>query len=949
MTSKILAATNTSSKIPAVPGTIYPITGQESKSRRETEQRVEQRPGGILYNMSRMDDIPVGTQQAISITGTSESKALRHEVADFLRTSKEHMVLEIDKVIEQGESEYAALPPDVLADVRQSFRDFYQLYMDYFEAAELPRKFIKSLATDVGRKRAGQGMRLNLVIASFDTGETYIWEGVTAELLPRGYPAESWVELANMRDNFTKMVRHYMRRAYHAEEKSSVERQLEEFRALSRLGQTIVSTVDLEKVLRQILEVATSLMQTKMGSIMLLDASKTSLEAVADMGLSRAWVARERIPIENSLSGVAIRRNEYVLARDDELTEFDLPRPAAGRKIRSALSIPITSDEEPIGVIELYETTPRTYTDLDITMLTTLGPQAGVAIQNARLFREERRRRRQAILLTEFALAVSESRDLDELLETIAEKTAQALGVDRCSLFFYEPEANALTFMSGYGRSTLQVWLLNQFHIPISELGQATAQALRTKEPVAIKDVGDEISLESRIFRGPGVHSFLQVPLVVKDELIGLMSLEFTSGEADFTDDDIMLADALGRQAAVTIQNRRLQEKLFQQQMTIKNAEINESLYRERERSEAVLRATPDATLLVDKEFKVVLVNPAAEFLTGWGQEEARGRSCHEILYGSETASGMCPGPECPINRMFTGEHVAYSEDEIMTRSGKRIPVGGTFAPIIGPDGKIENMVAIYRDISEQKELEKYALMQREMEIASGIQTSLLPRERLLAGGVSVHARQQQARVVGGDWFDYWCYGEKIFLVVGDASGQGVGAALFATMAMSALRVEAREHNKILEIMEHVNRNLYLGNRSDSFVTVFFSVLDLTTMTLSYSNAGHEEPMRIGKDRTLEPLTSNSRSLLGIFARAGLDVQRKKLSSGDRIVLFTDGVIDAQSSKGKLYGLKRLNRFISANRDKEPRDFIDSLIENVLEFCEGESKDDMTVVVCDIP
>jgi serine phosphatase RsbU (regulator of sigma subunit) len=66
-------------------------------------------------------------------------------------------------------------------------------------------------------------------------------------------------------------------------------------------------------------------------------------------------------------------------------------------------------------------------------------------------------------------------------------------------------------------------------------------------------------------------------------------------------------------------------------------------------------------------------------------------------------------------------------------------------------------------------------------------------------------------------------------------------------------------------------------------------------------------------------------------------------------VLFTDGVIDAQSSKGKLYGLKRLNRYISANRDKEPRDFIDSLIENVLEFCDGEAKDDMTVVVCDIP
>jgi PAS domain S-box-containing protein len=566
------------------------------------------------------------------------------------------------------------------------------------------------------------------------------------------------------------------------------------------------------------------------------------------------------------------------------------------------------------------------------------------------LFNQERKRRLQASMLTEVAQAVSETRDLDELLEMIAEKTAVALGVDRCSLFFYEQEANALTFMAGYGRSTLQVWLLNQFHIPMTELGQSTARALRKKEPVLVENVGEELSLESRIFRGPGVHSYLQVPLVVKEELIGLMSLEFTSSEVTFSQDDITLADSLGRQAAIAIQNRRLQEKLFEQQLTIKNTEINERLYREREKSEAVLRATPDAVLVIDRDYTVVLTNPAAEFMTGWSQEEAKGRSCHEVLYGSPSAQGVCPGPDCAISKMFAGDHVAYSEDQILTRSGRQIPAGGTFAPILGPDGSVENVVAIYRDMSEQKELENYALVQKEMDIASGIQTSLLPREPLLVEGVKVHAHQQQARVVGGDWYDYWSYGDKIFLVVGDASGNGVGAAIFATMAMSALRVEAREHNKIMEIMEHVNRSLFSANRTDSFVTVFFAVLDLNTMTISYTNAGHEDPLCIGaQDKTPETLTANRRSLLGIFSRADLDVRRRKLNPGERLVLFTDGVIDAQSSRGRFYGLKRLNRFVASNRDRPAGEFVDSLIETVMEFCRGEPKDDMTVVVCDIP
>ena len=906
-------------------------------------------PGrACFYNMGNMEDVHVGAHEPVTPRGDAQALALRRDVAEFLRENMESMVARIDEVVEKTMPGYDSLPPDVLSDVRRSFRDFYQLYMDYFEARELPPRLIKSLATDIGRKRAGQGIRLTTVIGSFDAGETYIWDSLAGALLPRGHPPSAWIALANMRDGFTKRVRHYMRRAYRAEEQSTVERQLEEFKALAQLGQVMVSTVDLEKVLSQILEVATGLVQVGMGAIMLLDDSGSRLDVTADMGLSKTWLSREKVPLGRSLAWVSIKRNEYVLAREDELAAFELPKPGTGRRILSALSIPITLDEQPIGVIELYETTPRGYTDLDVTMLTTLGAQAGVAIKNAKLFREERWQRRQAAMLTEFAQTVSEARDLDELLETIGAMAARALSADRCSIFFYEPEADALTFMAGYGRSTLQVWLLNQFHVPMNELGRATARALRDKEPVVVGELADEASLESRIFRGPGVRSYLQVPMVVKDELIGLMSLELTSEEASFTDESVTLADALGRQAAVAVQNRRLQERLFDQQMTIRNAEINERLYRERERSEAVLKATPDAVLVVDRESKIVLVNPAAEFLTGWEQDDARGRGYHEVLYASESAPGICPGPECAISRMFSGEHVAYSEDEIVTRSGRRIPVGGTFASIVAPDGRIENVVAIYRDISEQKELEKYALIQREMEIASGIQTSLLPREKLTAGYVSVQARQQQARMVGGDWFDYWHNDDKVFIVVGDASGQGVGAALFATMAMSALRVEAREHSGMLEVMEHVNRSLFLGNRTDSFVTVFFSVIDLPSMTVSYTNAGHEEPLRMSADKSVEPLTSTSRSLLGIFSRANLDVQTHRLEPGDRIVMFTDGVIDAQNQRRRLYGLRRLNRFVAAYRDSPAEEFIDALIDNVMEFCGGEPKDDMTVLVCDI-
>ena len=372
---------------------------------------------------------------------------LRYAVADFLRDNKELMATEIDKRLESSVSGYTDLSPAVLGDVRVSFREFLQLYQDFVQVGELQVKYVRSLATDVGKRRASQGIDLSASIDAYDAGEAYVWEQVVDGLDEGGFSTGAWIGLGRMRDRFNRMVRHYISRAYSREEKVVADKQVDEFRALSSLGQTIVSTMDLEKVLGQVLEVSTTLMETKLGAIMLLDETEKNVQPVVDMGLSKAWVQREKIALRESLAGVAIKRNDYVLAQDDELSSFELPRAGAGRKIRSALSVPITTEAGPIGAIELYDTVPRTYSDLDITMLMTFGSQAGVAIKNARLFAAEQRRRRQASTLTRMAESISMTRDLDELLETVTEKMATALGVDRCSLYFYDQEANALTFM----------------------------------------------------------------------------------------------------------------------------------------------------------------------------------------------------------------------------------------------------------------------------------------------------------------------------------------------------------------------------------------------------------------------------------------------------------------------------------------------------------------------
>lgn len=877
-----------------------------------------------------------------------ELEKLRSEVSQVLKSKSDELLRDIEGFIEKSYPAYSSLPTNALYRMRQNIGDFLTLYRGHFEGVRSPGKSFGSVSAEVSSSWSDLGIEVEDVLAIYDKIELAIWKVVSGELLQKDYSPRAWLELTELRDEFNRRFRERLRKAYITQERQTADRQLFELRAISDLGRIIVSNVELESVLRQILEVATSLMQVKMGAILLLDSTGKNLEAVAGKGLSRTWLHRERLPLDQSLSGVALRRGEYVFAQEDELAKFELPKVAVGKKIRSALSIPITAGGELLGTIEFYDTALKTYGELDIALITAFAPQAGIAIKNARLFQKEQELRRQAITFADIAQSVGETRDLRELLNIIAVKTTQALNAQHCSVFGYDPGERTLTFLAGYGRSSMDRWLLDRRLILVDDADVSMGKALEKKEPLIISRRNWEGNPEARVLYGEETNLVLNVPLVFEGEVLGLLSVGRVR-EEPFTDENIRLGLAIARQAAVAIYNRRLEKRLIDQQVAIRNAEINEKLYRERERSEAVLKATPDAVVVVDKNRRIVLVNPAAEFLIGWEGREAIGRRCHEVLRGVAGDIDECPDETCAIRRTLSGEKVAISEEELSSPSGKRIPVSGTFAALYGADGKVENVVAIYRDISEQKELEKYALVQKELQVASEIQGSLLPRERMFMEKVSICARQCQARRVGGDWFDYWWDDNNVYIVIGDASGSGVPAALFATMAMSAIRVAAREHESVIEVMEHVNRALCLSNSEENFVTLFFAVLNLSTLEFTYSNAGHEEAFYLPAGRNeIKKLTSGRRFPLGVFDSIDLDLNLRKLNAGDRLVLFTDGMVDARNTKGKFYGLKRLERNIASHRNLSAVDLVDFLIGDVLDFSGGEVKDDVTIMVVDM-
>jgi len=325
------------------------------------------------------------------------------------------------------------------------------------------------------------------------------------------------------------------------------------------------------------------------------------------------------------------------------------------------------------------------------------------------------------------------------------------------------------------------------------------------------------------------------------------------------------------------------------------------------------------------------------------------GRHVHEILYGElGMEPGTCPHDDCPVDAAFRGEKIKIKEMEYERRDGSAVWVSGSLSVIRNQKRQIQNVVCVFHDISEEKRLQHLALVDKELDIASHIQSALLPEGPLENSRARVLVHQEQARIVGGDWYDYWGDGNRLVLVIGDATGSGIPAALLATLAMSAIRTEAKYPGDILDVATRANRAIVPNRLDDRFVTVFYSELDLDTLILRYVNAGHNDPLLIRGGSELIVLGSARRSILGAFEDPDLEEVNIQLEPGDRIFLYTDGVTECRDSRRRMYGENRLRRYLKKAGSRAPKAFIEGLVDSVKGFSGGKIEDDFTILMCDV-
>jgi phosphoserine phosphatase RsbU/P len=236
---------------------------------------------------------------------------------------------------------------------------------------------------------------------------------------------------------------------------------------------------------------------------------------------------------------------------------------------------------------------------------------------------------------------------------------------------------------------------------------------------------------------------------------------------------------------------------------------------------------------------------------------------------------------------------------------------------------------------------------QREFEEARLIQRGLLPTTIPQVNGVQLAVAWQPANGVGGDCFDTLAFGPVVGISIADIAGKGLPAALLMSNLQAAVRAFAQESVPPSSICGSVNRLLCRNMASGRFATFCYARVDAPGGRIVFSNAGHNPPLLVRKNGSLERL-SDGGTVLGVFPDTSYDQGEMPLEAGDRLLFYTDGITEARNAAGDEYGEEKLAAAALACRTDSAEIMKDALLADVNAFTGSHFDDDATLIVVGI-
>jgi phosphoserine phosphatase RsbU/P len=269
--------------------------------------------------------------------------------------------------------------------------------------------------------------------------------------------------------------------------------------------------------------------------------------------------------------------------------------------------------------------------------------------------------------------------------------------------------------------------------------------------------------------------------------------------------------------------------------------------------------------------------------------------------------------------------------------------------------------VATFRDLTEknrqlqlaydelkaaQQQLIEKERLERELKVAAEIQLSILPDVLPSHPDFDFGGQILPASQVGGDFYDVFELGDnKLGVLIGDVADKGVPSAIFMARAHALIIAEADNASTPGEVLRMVNKHITRLEKSTQFVTALYGVLDTTTREFSYARAGHEPPLLLEADGTVQRLPHKPGMALGLWENISLDEYSFVMPKGSVLMMFTDGMTDCRNPKGELFGLERIKSTMTDLKEFNAQSACDRLFDTLMTYQNGSEQDDDVTLV----
>jgi sigma-B regulation protein RsbU (phosphoserine phosphatase) len=560
-------------------------------------------------------------------------------------------------------------------------------------------------------------------------------------------------------------------------------------------------------------------------------------------------------------------------------------------------------------------------------------------------------------LLLEVADVVNTTLDLDTTLRRVAELVRKVIDYEIFGILLLNEKTQELYFRFSVGHSRE---VADRMRVKVGE--GVTGTAAQRREAVLVGDVSADPRYISAV---PNVRSELAVPLIVKNRVIGVIDIESPLPN-HFTEEHKSLLTLIGSRMAVGIENARLYTRVTRQARTLLLLnEIARELTSILNLDEVLKRVGELLQRLIDYQmFSILLVDAAGEKLQHRFslrfQENIHLK--HDIPLGKGIVGFAAESREAVLVRDVKKDP-RYIDTNPETRSELAVPLiykdkvigvldlEHTRRGFFTEDHQrtittlaaqiaiaIEN-ARLYEEIARQERR-----LERDLAMARELQFRLLPQSRPKLANLDIAAKFSPARAIGGDLYDFVSYSQsRTALVIGDVSGKGAPAAIYAALVSGIIRSHAPMEPGPAEMLSAVNYSLADRRIDGQFVSVIYAVWDDENRTLQVANSGLPRPVYCHNGKT--QLIEATGLPLGLFDDADYDEFTFQAKDDDIFVFFSDGILDATNKAGDLFGRTRLEKVIAEQCANSAEAMVKSIFKAAAEHARGvETFDDQTVV-----